>query len=181
MNSEFYSKELMESAKTFAHMAKAMTQKHAKQAFLRSSFHHSFCFLESHINFITSSFQSTKQLDVSTLGFLQEKEVVLSKGDFIVSKKDRYYSLIDRIEFLIHRFGGDAEKESFQKLKSDLARLIRVRNDLTHPREANELADKDAEEAMLVILDTTDIIYRAVFKKGLPYTKLGIDKKVDFS
>lgn len=44
-----------------------------------------------------------------------------------------------------------------------------------HPREAHTLSEAQVTEAMTAILDGVDTLYRAVFKKALPYSKKGIE------
>jgi len=173
---EGYSKEILESAKAFLEKAKGFDESNvfARQAHLRSAIMQGFCFLEAHLNYICDHFSESETLDLLERGLLGERDVRLIDGEFCLSKIRKMYSIEDRISFLLRKFSGLKYSGTNFAWKGPLSDAIKIRNSLTHPRERLVLQINDVEMALQAVLDATNGLYTAVFKRPLPYAKLGL-------
>jgi len=63
---------------------------------------------------------------------------------------------------------------------SELAQATDLRNKLTHPKGAPVVDFKSAKRALQAIIDATNALYKAVYKKGLPASRRGLNSKLDF-
>ncbi|QND41801.1 hypothetical protein HB770_03950 [Rhizobium leguminosarum bv. viciae] len=169
-----YSRDLMEAAKGFREKALESADDESKQAYLRAALLHAFSFLEAHLNYMAEHFESSPMFTLHELGILLEKEVGYGNGAFALTSKTKFSRLTDRIELLLFKCSPDliqAKGTWFAQLKD----ALKVRNALVHPREAHSLTEAQITEAMKTILDAVDTLYRAVFKKRLPYINKGIE------
>ncbi|MGO4618571.1 hypothetical protein AB4Z34_01550 [Ensifer sp. 2YAB10] len=169
-----YSKDLMETAKGFREKASAASDDGLKQAYLRAALLHAFSFLEAHLNYMAEHFETSPMFTLHERGILLEREIVFENGAFSMTAKTKFSRLTDRIELLLFKCSVDlaqAKGTWFSKLKD----ALKVRNALVHPREAHSLSEEQLTAAMRAILEGVDTLYRAVFKKNLPYTKKGIE------
>ncbi|UNK37737.1 hypothetical protein MNR02_14905 [Shinella sp. H4-D48] len=169
-----YSRDLMEAAKGFREKAIAADGVDLKQAYLRAALLHAFSFLEAHLNYMAEHFENSQMFTLHERGILLEKDMSFDNGGFSISTKSKFSRLTDRIELLLFKCSADmvqAKGNWFSKLKD----ALKVRNALVHPREAHTLSEAQVTEAMTAILDGVDTLYRAVFKKALPYSKKGIE------
>jgi hypothetical protein len=173
--SEFidYSKSLMEAAKGFCSYAEKLPDGSLKQAFLRASLLHAFSFLEAHLNYMAEHFHDSSMFSVNEKGILLEKEVIFDDGEFQLSQKAKFSRMTDRIELLLTKCASDPSLVKGQWY-SQLKASIKIRNALVHPKEAHALNDTQLREVLEAILEAVNCLYKAVFKKGLPYTKRGI-------
>jgi len=170
---EAYSNELLSASKHFLEEAKKSVKDSEKQRKLRASLTHAFFFLEAQINYLASHFLSSPEFSVVEQSLLSERDVSLEKGKFIVTEKQKFFRLEDRIEFLLARFSSDLEGTKgtwFFDLKSS----IRVRNRLVHPRDAHSLEINEVENTILAVLGCLSALYLAIFGKGFPLSALGL-------
>jgi len=168
-----YSKGLMEAAKGFRNRAQVMPEGSIKQAYLRAALLHGFSFLEAHLNYMAEHFHDSQMFSVHERGILLERDVVFEKGEFQLSQKTKFARMTDRIELLLTKCSEDlsaAKGQWYSRLKE----AIKIRNALVHPKEVHALTDVQLREALEAILEAVESLYRAVFKKGLPYTKKGL-------
>lgn len=178
--SEFvdYAKELMESAKGFAQKGKIATDHELEQAYLRASLLHAFSFLEAHLNELADHFRGKRTLTVHELGILLEREVRLEKGTFRLTRRPKFSRTVDRIEVLLRKFCTDLEAEKGSWF-SHLTNALAKRNKLVHPKEKHDLSHTEVIRALKAIIDCVDTLFRAVFKKGLPYKGKSLDGGYD--
>ncbi len=172
---EAYSKELLQSSKLFLIEAKSSNiGTSSGQRLLRASLTHAFFFLESEINYLSGHFKGNRDFDLNERSLLSEKEVQLRKGEFVITDRDKYFRLEDRIEFLIVRFSGSRDLLS-GAWYSELMLAIKLRNMLVHPREVRSLTVKGVEEALSSIIYCLSALYQAIFQKEFPLKSLGLD------
>lgn len=174
---EDYSKDLMEVAKSFLEEGKAATEDFREQAFLRSSLFHGFCFLEAHLNFVSEHFVGRPDMPIHAVGLLAEKAVNLEKGEFRLSNTIKYSRVEDRIDFLLAFFGGEPVTGTSFPWRSQVSAIIKIRNDLTHPKSAQKLLHAQVEVGLKSILECVSDIYKARFGSPLPYANYGLLKR----
>lgn len=171
--SEFaeFSRSLIESSKYFLELSKKETKTTTKQALLRASLYHSLSYVEAQVNDIADHFEGDDSLSQHEKGFLLEKDVNIENGTFVLSNSLKMSRLIERIEFLLQRFGAPAaEVELFAELRSS----IKLRNSLAHPKEARNLTVAEVENSIKAAISTCDALAKAIFGKGLPYADRGL-------
>lgn len=171
---ENYSKQLLLSSKKFLEDAKAHSNNEPDfQRFLRASLTHAFFFLEAQLNYLAHHFSNSKDFDLIERALLSEMEVRLDKGQFRITDKPKFYSMEDRIEFLLRRFSSDIDAAKgtwFSALKDSIG----VRNRLVHPKDAHEINIQEAEKAIISILDCLSSLYKSIFQKEFPLKSLGL-------
>ncbi|MGS4916315.1 hypothetical protein [Mameliella alba] len=172
---EAYSRELLLSSKTFLLEAKAEgLDSFNQQKLLRASLTHAFFFLEAELNYLSGHFKDNRDFDLSERSILSEKEVSLHRGEFKLTRKDKYYRLEERVDFLIVRFSGsrDALNEAW---RSELSSAISLRNKLVHPKEIHQLREADVQTAVSSVIFCLSALYLAIFRKDFPLKSLGLD------
>ena len=171
---ENYSEELLLASKQFLQEAKVsgITDRD-QQRHLRASLTHAFFFLEAQLNYLAGHFSNSSGFDVLERSLLSEREVRLDAGNFVLTKKAKFFRIEDRIEFLLYRFSADPNKSKghwFSELKSS----IDVRNGLVHPKKAHVINVADVEMAIMAALNCLTSLYDAIFRKDFPLSSLGL-------
>ena len=87
--------------------------------------------------------------------------------------------LEDRIQFLHARFGGKPIDVS-QKWWPQLGDAMKLRNQLTHPKEVVVITEDATSRAIQTIIDTLDGLYQVIYKRGFPSAGLGLDSRLNF-
>lgn len=169
-----YSRNLMESAKGFRTHAITLPEGEPKQAFLRASLLHACSFLEAHLNYLAEHFTTESTFSLHERGVLLEREIRFNRGVFQITDALKISRMTDRIDILLNKFTEDAAT-SKSSWYPNLTSTLKTRNALVHPKDSHILTEDDVELALLCVLDATDTLYNAVFKKGLPYVKKGIE------
>lgn len=172
-----FSTRLLEESKRFLELAKGATGE-ALDAYLHASLVLAFCALEAHVNSVAEDFRKTKGLDITERSVLEEKEVRLKKGKFVVDGL-KMYRLSDRIEFLMVRFGGKTLNTS-DTWWQGLQGALDIRNKIVHPKQFTAINIKQVERAIQAAIDTIDQLYLAVYKSGFPAAKRGLHSKMTF-
>lgn len=173
---EAYSGELLLSSKQFLNDAQALkhnNQMQQRQRALRASLTHAFFFLEAQLNYLAAHFSNRPEFSVLEQSLLSEKDISLEKGQFVLTKKTKFFSLQDRIEFLLSHFSPDLAKAKGTWF-SDLTLSIDVRNRLVHPKQAHTLEFSEVERAILAVLGCLSALYSAIFGKDFPLAALGL-------
>lgn len=173
---ENYSKELFEAAKMYLHSAVEMENGSVRQAALRASLFHGYCYLEAQINYISEHFKNSSDFSVIEKSILLEKDFTLKAGKFNIINKDKFYRLDDRIEFLISKFSNEINKvksEWFSRLQES----TRLRNNLVHPKSVHNLSEIDVQVALNSILECVKVLHETIFKKKYPYANYGLVPK----
>ncbi|MBD3665970.1 hypothetical protein [Sulfitobacter aestuariivivens] len=170
---ENYSNELLQSSKEFLLQAKNSKSQVEEQRLFRASLTHAFFFLESQLNYIASHFENSVEFSTIEKSLLRERDIALEKGRFVITERQKYYNLEDRIEFLLARFAENLQKSKgdwFSNLKTSIA----VRNRLVHPKNAHKITHADVERAILAALGCLSALYHAIFGKPFPPSALGL-------
>jgi hypothetical protein len=107
-------------------------------------------------------------------GVLLEREVRFEGGTFQLSNKLKISRITDRIDLLLSKCSKNPIEDKAEWY-AELARTLRSRNSLVHPKDTHSLSDSDVQLALNCVLKAADSLYRVVFKKGLPYAKKGIE------
>ncbi len=87
--------------------------------------------------------------------------------------------LIERIELLFRKFNySKLDKKS--KWWSNLNEGILLRNSLVHPKEYSELRIVQIEATLKAIIECIDRLFKAIYKRGFPNIKIGLESKLTF-
>lgn len=113
-----------------------------KKRFFRVSI---FCLtsaIEAFVNYIGSSIEIAGSIDKNEIAFLNDKTIEIKPSSGSVTERTKYYSIEDKIKFIIKRFnveidiGNDSNWGHFLNIKN-------LRDDLIHSREINDETDLD--------------------------------------
>lgn len=110
-----------------------------------------FASFEAYIASMCDDFTVLDNLSAHERGLLQEKDVRLQEGEFVVSNTLKMVRLEDRIEFLHMRFSGQKIDRS-ASWWSDLKAAINLRNELTHPKNAPSISSNAVARALQAIV-----------------------------
>jgi hypothetical protein len=173
-----FASALLEEAKRFLELGTAARNEGARDAFLHAALLVAFSSLEAHLNAIAEDFLVRKDLSAHERAILSEKEVRLEDGEFVLGGL-RMSKMEDRISFLHRRFSG-APLDKQAQWWGDLGGAISLRNKLVHPKEAQAVTVKAVQVAITSIINTVDALYLAIYRKGFPAAKLGLQSQMDF-
>jgi hypothetical protein len=130
-----FASSLLEEAKRFLEKASTEGDPAGQVAYLHAALNLAFCSLEAHINAVAEELAAHKEFSSPhDQGVFLEKEVRLEDGEFKL-KALRIYHLDDRILFLHKRVTGKLIDKA-ATWWSELAVAMKLRNKLTHPKEA---------------------------------------------
>jgi hypothetical protein len=161
-----FAQSLLEEAKRFLEKAKDGDDVATINAYLHAAIMLAFSSLEAHVNSISDDFVERPEMNAHDKGILMEKEVRLEKGEYRLTKTLKIFRLEDRIQFLHARFSGRAIEHT-ETWWSRLSDAIKLRNQLTHPKEMLVIKQDAVERAIQAIVDTIDALYQAIY--GLPF------------
>lgn len=174
-----FASSLLEEAKRFLEKAPTEGDPAGQVAYLHAALNLAFCSLEAHINAVAEELASHKEFSSAhDQGVLLEKEVRLEDGEFKL-KALRIYRLDERILFLHKRVTGKSLDKAVTWW-SELAVAMKLRNKLTHPKEAPQITVDSVKRAMQAVIDTIDAVYRGIYGSGLPAAGLGLHSKMTF-
>ena len=168
---------LLEESKGFLELADNSQDDESAHAFLHSSLLLCFCALEAHVNAIADDFDGREELSCHEQGILQEREVRLEHGQFILTKSLRIARLEDRIQLLYHRFSGQPIDRT-AKWWVDLKSAMKLRNELTHPRNVASITQDSVENAITAVIESLVNLYQAVYRRSFPQAQLGLQSKL---
>lgn len=135
--------------------------------------------LEAHVNAIADEFLTRDDLSLLDKSILAERDVKLKNGVFEIAATLKMYRLDDRVRFLFRRF-TTANVPSSAEWWSALKAAIKLRNKITHPKGNPTVSVASVERALLSVLDCLDALYKALYRKGYPARKRGLDSKLSF-
>lgn len=176
---DIFSRELTEEAKRFLEKAKKEKSLEGKNAYLHAALLVAFAALEGHINSIADDFLVRRDLTILEQSILSEKTIGFENGEFCLKDQLKMYRLEERIEFIYRRFSGKCLKKDapwWGKLKNG----INLRNRLIHPKKREVFTEAMIEASIQAIIDTLDIIYRAIYKRPYPIAKRRIISSMNF-
>lgn len=174
-----YTNILLEQSKRFLEIAKAKQQDiNGLNAYLNASLLLSISSLEAFVNGIANDFSESRQFSIFELAFLIEKEVEFKSGSFKISNRLKMSRLIERIELLFEKFSTKINKD--ESWWSNLIEGIRLRNDIVHPKDSKELKIEEVERTIYSIINCINLLFKAIYKQGLPSLSLGLNSTLDF-
>jgi hypothetical protein len=148
-------------------------------AYLHAAISLAFSSFEAHVNAIAEEFLTRPELNIWERGFLSEKRVDFDDGEFTVSESLKMEKLQDRLLFICRRFSTrpiDRTSPMWSNLKS----ALKLRNQLTHPKELVEITKPQVSAALEAILEILDYTYRSLYKQAYPTKHLGLQSMLDF-
>lgn len=169
---------LLEEARRFLEKATESSDTVSAAAFLHAGLMLGFCALEAHINSVTDELAVRSEINIHERGLLLEQDVRLENGEFKLGGL-KMARLEDRILFLHHRFSG-SHLDKTDGWWGDLINAIGLRNRLTHPKAAADIKIDDVKRALDAIINSIDVVYKAVYNKPFPYANLGLHSQLDF-
>lgn len=175
---DVFASSLLEESKRFLELAKEFDGDDGQTAFLHAALMIGFCAFEAHINAIGDEMALGPNLSAHDIGILKELDVQLKNGRFEVVEKLKMYRLEDRVAFLFARFSEPANR--LEPWWSRFRAANTLRNELTHPKEVPSINVSRVQDAIEALIETTDRIYKAVYKKRLPAAVRGLHSSLDF-
>jgi hypothetical protein len=170
---------LLEESKRFLEKAKEEKEQINISAYLHASLLLSISSLEAFVNGISDDFREASSLTVHEKSFLLEKDISLSNGEFKLDNRLKMSRLMERIEFLFRKFNYsklDKQLKWWQHFNEGIS----LRNSLVHPKEYSEIKFVQIESTLKSVIECIDRLFKAVYKKGFPNIKMGLDSKLTF-
>ena len=170
---------LLEEAKRFLELAGEASLDEGVNANLHAGMVLAFCALEAHVNAVSDEMALQKGLTPHEKSILLEREVRLGNGQYTLEKDLKMHRLEDRILFLFARFTRstlDKNTPWWAKLKASL----KVRNQISHPKDVTTLTNKDVATSIQAIIDCLDALYQAIYGRRLPAATRGLQSKMTF-
>jgi hypothetical protein len=172
--------QLFDEAKRFLEKAQACDVDAAgREAFLHASLNLGFCALEAHLNAIADDFATIQDLSLQDKSLMFERRIELIDGKFELSEQLQMYRLWDRLLFFGRRFSGETMDTS-SPFWGELKNALNIRNDLTHPKVKPEVTIESVQRALAAILETLDVLYHRVYRKGYPSLRRGLASNMSF-
>lgn len=175
-----FASELLEEAKRFLEKATEASDAEGRKAFLHAALMLGFAAFEAHVNAIADDFLSRKDLDPHERGVLAEHAVELSDGEFKERNLLKIQRLEDRVLFLCRRFSKTPIERS-ATYWSEFVEAARLRNSLTHPKaEPPTVSEAAVNRALTALVELTNFMFMAIYKKKLPAYNRGLLAKLKF-
>lgn len=174
-----YSLILLEQGKRFLEKAKEDKTDDGKTAYLVASLLISCCSLEAFINGVISDFGSWSKFSIHERALLLEKIVKFDNGEYVILDQLQMTRLKDKIELLLHKFNSPKNYKQ-SKWWALLSQSIDLKNSISHPKEVKQLNNKQIEDVLESIIECIDFIFKAIYKKGFPNKKKGLNSQFSF-
>ncbi|WP_283176139.1 hypothetical protein [Gemmobacter sp. 24YEA27] len=161
-----------EFSKALLDRAKKASDPETEKSFSEMAIAAAFSCLEGMLTHIFEHFIESKGFDVFEQSIMQEKAVKLVRGRPCLSEQ-RFQSIDDRLQYLFWRFSG----EDFDRGKAwwpNFANAVNIRNGIMHPKKEGMVKSRDAEQAVLAIIDALDDLMLTVFGTKWPKANKGI-------
>jgi hypothetical protein len=176
-----FAAELLEEAKRLLEKAAEVSDPDGKKAFLHSALLLGFAAFEAHVNAIADDFLTRPELTPHERGLLAEAQVDLVDGQFCV-REDllKIQRIDDRVLFLCRRFSATPidRKAGYW---GEFLTATRLRNKLTHPKGGDlEITKSEVERSLKAVVELLNVMYIAIYKRGLPAYGHGIVSKRTF-
>ena len=81
--------------------------------------------------------------------------------------------LIDRIDFIYCKY-SNKPISSQDTWNQNIKQTIKLRNDLVHPKSELTITYNQVESALQNVLQTIDVLYKAVYKTHVPILNYGL-------
>lgn len=127
--------------------------------------------MEAFINYIGDSYKKAESSNKHGIAFLNDKQIIFDPKKGKTIQQTRYYSITDKIKFLIMMFVMDFDFCT-NKYWSYYNIFKKLRDSLIHPKlfddETDLLVYKDVfQKGLTGIIELMDIISKGIFTKGL--------------
>jgi hypothetical protein len=174
-----FSSNLLEEAKRFYEIAKEKRDLPARKSYLHASLLLSISSLEAFVNGIASDFKNSSCLSLHEKALLEEKQIVLKDGEFLITNQLKMSRLAERIEFLFVKFNKSLLNKR-SKWWQNLKEGISLRNNMVHPKEYHDIKDKQIETTLLAVIECINNLFIAIYKKKMPTFNMGLNSKLNF-
>lgn len=174
-----FAQGLFEEAKRFLEKASSETRPEGADAYLHAALMLGFCAFEAHVNAVADDFLVRGELNVLEKSILSERNYSLNDGKYQLTGALKMHKIEDRIQFIYRRFSGKALDKS-SPWWPGLKLGLKLRNELTHPKEAPKVSAKNVKDALEAIIGTLDAVYKAVYHTTYPAARRGLDSKLTF-
>jgi hypothetical protein len=174
-----FAASLLEESKRFLEKASEYSDGPGREAHLHASLMLAFCSLDAHINAVAEEMVVRPDLTPHDRGVLLEKEVRLESGQFQVLGRLHMYPSDERIAFLHFKFAGKPIDRT-SSWWSQLSEAIVLRNRLTHPKGATQIALNDVKRALEAIIGAIDALYSGIYKTRFPAVNRGLQSRLEF-
>lgn len=176
---DFFADQLWEEAKRFLEKASESSDKAAEAANLHAALMLCFCALEARINSISDEASLRTDLSEHEKGLVLERDVRLENGKFKLQIGLKIIRLEDRIEFLHTKLSGKPIDKS-AAWWGQLQEATRLRNELTHAKTVPAITRGNVKKALQAILETLDVLSKAIYGKKLPAAEVGLRSGLRF-
>jgi hypothetical protein len=176
---DLFADQLLEESKRFLEKAAESSDTTSEAAYLHAALILVFCALEARINSIADEQSLRTDLSAHEKGLLLERDVRLEDGIFTLQSALKMARLENRIEFLHAKLSGKSVDKSVTWWEPLIA-ATRLRNDLTHAKTIPSITKQSVGTAIQAIIDTLDALSRAIYKKKLPASSLGLNSRLRF-
>jgi hypothetical protein len=167
-NVDEYALDLLNKAKRFYEKGKQEADEIAISSYFQSSIIFSIMSLETIVFSISEELCIRENLSLLEKSLLLEKTIIFDSGIYSLSNKLKMSKLTDKINFLLIRFNSNFDKNKLSWWPH-LIEGIRLRNDLIHPKIFPVIASTNVENTIISVLECTDALYRAIYKKRYPH------------
>jgi hypothetical protein len=174
-----YATSLLETAKRFFEKGTGITDGATAEPYFTAALLIGVSALEAHVNAIAEELSVRSGLAILEQSLLLERDFRLEKGEYQLTNKLKIYRLEDRLEFIFKRF-TKATSPRDEPWWAALQGALDLRNKIVHPKTSPSVTKGAAEKAVQAILDCLNALYMALFKKGLPGYKRGLDSSMIF-
>jgi hypothetical protein len=173
-----FASDLLEQAKRFLEIANDCDGD-GKAAHLNAALMLGFCSLEAHVNAIADDFAGRDDLSVHDKSILFEQDVRLTHGEFVLSDSLKIFRLEDRIQFFCVRLSG-TPLDRGASWWSELNTAMKLRNTLTHPKDAAVITEDAVKRALQSIINGINYLYKAIYKRPFPAGNMGLQSNLSF-
>ena len=139
--------------------------------YLRASIFYSASAMEAFVNYIGDSFEKGESLSENEIAFLNDKQFIFDPGKGKLISQIRYYSIEDKVKFLIHKF---SPKYDFGKSKAWINYLDfkKFRDSLVHPKHIDDEITIDEyiekiKKGMFGTITLMNDISKSIFRRPL--------------
>jgi hypothetical protein len=134
--------------------------------------------LEAFVNFIGDTFNKGNTIDRNEIAFLNDKVLEISPSKGTVESRTRFYSIDNKVKFILKRFRVPLETAATSLWKNFLE-FKKLRDSLVHPRnitdelDINEYRNK-IQTGLNANIDIMNLISKRLFSKQLRQSLLDL-------
>jgi hypothetical protein len=176
---DVFAATLLEESKRFLEKANDCPEPNGRTAYLHAGILLAYCALEAFIATIAEEFKNNNDFTEHELALLIEKEVRIRKGKFTLANANKFYRIEDKIEFLHRHFSGVeiSEKDAWW---SALKTGMKLRNDISHPKNATLITLDSVTLAIAAVIDTISALFKAIYGRDFPAANRRLQSKLTF-